>query len=93
VKRAIPDERTFEKLLESNVEGHEAGNSQHTAHGGSSERACNPAGSLMMGEAQEFNVSPEAPNSWSIPTAKSVCRYWLNARDVEKAFLFGRKPA
>jgi hypothetical protein len=83
VKRAVPDERTFKELRESNVEGHEAGNSQHTAHGGSSERACNPAGSLMMGEAQEFDVSPEAPDSWSIPTTKPVGRNWLNARYVE----------
>jgi hypothetical protein len=83
VKRAVPDERTFEKLLKGNVEGHEAGNSQHTAHRSSSERTCDPAGSLMMGEAQEFNVSPEAPDSWSIPTAKTIGRNWLNAQYVK----------
>jgi hypothetical protein len=51
VKRTVPDERTFKELLEGNVEGHEAGNSQHTAHWSSSECAGDPASSLVVGEA------------------------------------------
>jgi hypothetical protein len=79
VKCSVPDERTFEQLLEGNVQGHEAGESQHTTHRGGSECASDPASSLVVGEAQEFNVRLEASDSRFVPTAKTVCRNWLNA--------------
>jgi len=47
-----------------------------------SDRNSDPASSLVVGEAQEFNIRLETSDSWLVPTTKTVRRNWLNACQI-----------
>ena len=51
VKRGVPKNGSLEKLLEGEVDGHDACEGSHSSRGGSSERTGYPTRSLVVHEA------------------------------------------
>ena len=69
MKRVDADNRSLKQLLELEVERHETSHGRHGSHRRSSERACNPARSLVMCETEHLDVGFECSRSRFVPTA------------------------